>query len=277
MDETKLAGVYCIRNIINGKVYIGSAATSFRHRWNCHRSDLRLGKNRSTLLQRAWNKYGESSFEFTILIICEKHECIKHEQFFINKYDSSNPNIGYNISPTAGSSLGVKQSEETIKKISENTKKQYANPATRANIIAARKRRFDDPNERKKASELFRSILSRPGVKDKIIAARKLKFSNPLERQKHGEKIRDSLNNSVTKKKMSESAKRRPKFSDETRKKMSIASKAKAISPETRKKMAASATGKKRSIESRERMSKAYFAAQARKKLRLTKKQLILF
>ena len=67
-DIPRKSGIYQIRNLVNGKVYVGSAV-NLQHRRREHRSDLRNGNHHSIKLQRAYNKYGESSFAFEILEI----------------------------------------------------------------------------------------------------------------------------------------------------------------------------------------------------------------
>src|SRR3970040_1255088 len=54
-------GVYKILNVMNGKVYVGSAA-NFKSRWKFHLGQLRYGNHHSITLQRAYNKYGERNF-----------------------------------------------------------------------------------------------------------------------------------------------------------------------------------------------------------------------
>ena len=57
-----ISGIYIIRNLINGNVYIGSAVRiDSRKRQHLHK--LRSGKHENGHLQKAWNKYGEDSFE----------------------------------------------------------------------------------------------------------------------------------------------------------------------------------------------------------------------
>ena len=60
--EKARAGIYKIINILNGKVYIGSAK-NFQHRWSRHVSALNLDKHENLHLQNAWNKYGSSNFK----------------------------------------------------------------------------------------------------------------------------------------------------------------------------------------------------------------------
>lgn len=113
----KSKGVYRIVNNINGKLYIGSTGSKggFNKRWSYHLTDLRQNKHHSRHLQRAWNKYGEESFIFEILEIIEdftKETLLIREQHYLDLYKSYDVNLGYNICKIAGSSLGVKKTEE---------------------------------------------------------------------------------------------------------------------------------------------------------------------
>jgi len=106
------SGIYQIENQVNGKRYIGSAA-NLRRRWARHLNDLRRGEHHNRYLQRAFDKYGEEAFVFFILENIEPENLIVREQRYL---DTFNPE--YNISPTAGSSLGVRYTEETCAKMS---------------------------------------------------------------------------------------------------------------------------------------------------------------
>lgn len=58
--------IYFITNKESGKRYVGSTI-NYNSRISKHKSLLRKNKHHSFLLQRAWNKYGESSFTFEII------------------------------------------------------------------------------------------------------------------------------------------------------------------------------------------------------------------
>jgi group I intron endonuclease len=118
----RIAGIYKIESKINPKrVYIGSAI-NISNRWTHHLFDLRKNKHHSIKLQRHYNKYGEADLSFSILIGCEKEDLIKIEQYFIDAYKPY-----FNSSPTAGSSIGVKHTEEFKKKISEAGRGRISN------------------------------------------------------------------------------------------------------------------------------------------------------
>lgn len=75
-------------------------------------------KHCNILLQRAWNKYWNVSFEFEILELCCEEDLIKSEQKWLDLTQCFKIEIGYNLTPTAGNSKGVKHSEETRKRMS---------------------------------------------------------------------------------------------------------------------------------------------------------------
>lgn len=102
-----ISGIYKIENMINGKVYIGSAVNIARRR-NTHLSTLKHNKHENIILQQAYNKYGSEAFKFEILeIITDKSLLIIREQYYLNLYRCFKKKYGYNICPNAYSSLGV--------------------------------------------------------------------------------------------------------------------------------------------------------------------------
>jgi len=118
-------GVYQIRNLLNSKLYIGSAAgQGFNNRWGLHLKQLVENKHHSRHLQRAWNKYGLESFIFEILELCKPSLCLEREQHYLDTVLFANCNdqrfheLGYNICRVAGSMLGVKRSKEFCERIS---------------------------------------------------------------------------------------------------------------------------------------------------------------
>lgn len=113
------SGIYQIRSLNNGKIYIGSAV-NFRNRARKHFNLLKLNKHHSIYLQRSYNMYKNENFVFEILENVEKTRLFEREQYYI---DNLNPE--YNMAPTAGSSLGRKATEETKARISKKRKELY--------------------------------------------------------------------------------------------------------------------------------------------------------
>ena len=166
------SGIYKITNTLNGHRYVGSAV-SLTRRWNKHRSDFRKGIN-SPHLQHAWDKYGEGAFEFHVIGTCAEEDLLRLEQECI---DHLRPE--YNISPTAGSSLGVSRSLETRAKMSvakKGKKKAPFSPEARANMSAAQIGRTHPPETRAKigaARKGKKRAPFSPETRAKIGAARK--------------------------------------------------------------------------------------------------------
>lgn len=110
------SGIYKIICKTNGKIYIGSAV-NLGKRKSSHFETLTKGSHKNKHLQSAFKKYGICNFVFEIIEIVEdKKLLIAREQHWITQTNCFDKKIGFNICPIAGSSLGVKHSEETRKK-----------------------------------------------------------------------------------------------------------------------------------------------------------------
>ena len=116
---SKKSGIYQIRNLVNGKVYVGSAV-NLRARMQSHFGELKNNKHNNRHLQRAYDKYGLDKFVFEVLEYVEKDMLLEREQYYIDTLNAVKE--GYNLSPTAGSLLGFKLSEEAKTKISKGNK-----------------------------------------------------------------------------------------------------------------------------------------------------------
>lgn len=110
------SGIYSIENKTNGKTYIGSSV-NLKRRLNCHQVLLSTNRHPNQKLQRSWNKHGSENFVIEVLEYLQptKEILLAREQHWIELLDVVA--TGYNILPTAGSSLGTKLSEETRAKM----------------------------------------------------------------------------------------------------------------------------------------------------------------
>lgn len=90
------SGVYAIRNVINGKLYIGSTV-DFRRRRSHHYSYLQRNVHGNPHLQHAWNTHGKDSFEFLVLERCAPELLIVRESAWVTHYNTMDAAYGYNL------------------------------------------------------------------------------------------------------------------------------------------------------------------------------------
>lgn len=118
-------GIYCIRNLINGKVYVGQGQYVARRLYE-HKYHLERNSDKATALQRAVNKYGLDNFEFAVLEMCPLEVINEREIFWIAELDSHNKNHGYNLSTGGESGLrGYKFPPEFGAKVSASKLAQH--------------------------------------------------------------------------------------------------------------------------------------------------------
>lgn len=92
----KIAGIYKITNLIDGKIYIGQTV-NYEKRKRSHKSHLLNNKHCNSHLQRAFNKYGEDSFKIELIQKCDIDELDDLEKFYIEKYNCCDEDYGYNM------------------------------------------------------------------------------------------------------------------------------------------------------------------------------------
>lgn len=101
--------IYLIENQLNGHKYIGKHSGTGRNYFGS-----------GTALQNAVKKYGKSNFTKTILEYCDQDILSEREIFWIKEYNTYE-GVGYNLTPGGeGWTVGMKHSNETIKKLNEN-------------------------------------------------------------------------------------------------------------------------------------------------------------
>ncbi len=124
LNLPKESGIYQIRNKVNGKLYIGSSK-NIRDRYLHHLSLLRYGNHHSIVLQRAWNKYKEENFDWSVLMLCPEKDLLIREQ---EMFDSLKPQ--YNRTHIASCAVKthtkktrIKMSKNRIKSITPEVRK----------------------------------------------------------------------------------------------------------------------------------------------------------
>jgi len=131
--KSKKGGVYQIKNLKNGKIYIGSAKC-FQVRASQHQTQLKNQKHSNKHLQASWNKYGSKNFLFEVLEVVEgdKGERFRIEQKYIDKLIKEGKwEQTFNFKKKAVQkerSCFSKTPEETRNKLSKASKKNWQDP-----------------------------------------------------------------------------------------------------------------------------------------------------
>lgn len=113
--------IYKIKNLINGKIYIGQSSNPER-RWQDHINNYNPKDN--SLISKAIKKYGVQNFSFDIIGWFDDYN--DKEKYYINYYNSVRP-YGYNIQlggeepphPSGEDHPCAKIDEKTARKIQE--------------------------------------------------------------------------------------------------------------------------------------------------------------
>ena len=139
-----ICGVYCIENTDTHKKYIGQSK-NIQKRWTEHKWSLNNNVHDNDYLQKAWNKYGEDSFTFSILEECNIQQLDAREIYYIQYFKTHERKNGYNLRGGGGRvgdmapevieklsgknnpMFGKHHTEETKKKLSDMRKGVYAN------------------------------------------------------------------------------------------------------------------------------------------------------
>ena len=117
----KRCGIYCIKNKVTKDVYVGQSK-NVKDRISSHRTRLKYNNHlysngEPTILQKAWNKYGEENFEFKIIEFCNEENLNDREIYWINKFgcNRSITGKGYNLNNGgAGTHIGCQNGKGTI-------------------------------------------------------------------------------------------------------------------------------------------------------------------
>lgn len=131
--------IYLIQGI-NG-TYIGQSI-NYKKRWETHKTRLRNNTHENRYLQRAWNKYGESAFEFKV--IQEYNETTKEklteaELFWRDTYRNAGVNLFNMAEPGLSPTLGCKLSDKHRKNLSKAQKGRVTSEKTKKKLSLAMK------------------------------------------------------------------------------------------------------------------------------------------
>jgi len=118
-NAMKICGIYGIKNLSNGKIYIGQSL-DVKSRKRKHFAALTRGDHTNEHLQRAFSIYGKDNFEFHVLEEVSEAMLDIRESAWIAYYKTNQYQFGYNMDTGGGCNRHL--SEEICKKISDSKK-----------------------------------------------------------------------------------------------------------------------------------------------------------
>lgn len=184
--------IYEIRNIINGKRYIG-CSKDITTRFNKHKSRLNNNKHKNSYLQNAYNKYGKANFEYNILFkLNSESKMYEKEKELI----SENDNL-YNLAEGGlGGDTFTNRSEEskavTREKLSKTSK--ISNEKNKSLHSENTTKLWQDDGYREKVLKGVRENAKKPEYRDKLSKGVKKVLEDPKMREKWSE-VKKGKNN----------------------------------------------------------------------------------
>lgn len=160
-SELNQPGIYLIRNIINGLIYIGKSINLYKRK--SQYNSICNGNMPSKLYNKRFInhlfKFGKNNFEFIVLEILPYDDEIlaNREYYWINYYKSYDKLIGYNLAIDSSTKSIV--SEETRQKISTRLKKEWKSGIR--NNHGSKLKKSWQYRDRNQQSQLFSKSLTK--------------------------------------------------------------------------------------------------------------------
>jgi group I intron endonuclease len=171
-----------------GKIYVGVTTRTLEERKLEHKSDAKNRVNNCNYFYNAIRKYGFDSFTWAIVAETEDMDLLNTlEIFYIDLFDSTNRNNGYNLKSggfngrhseeskrkMSEALKGKKHSKEHCRKLAEANKNRIFSKETRRKISEAKRGKKFSKEHRQKISESLKGIPKSEETKKKISEANK--------------------------------------------------------------------------------------------------------
>ncbi len=161
--DLKKTGIYCIKNLINNKVYIGKSINIYeRIRNHINRLNKEsIDENRHLI--KSWKKYGRDNFQYIVLEYLETDENLlkERELYWMKKLNSLNREFGYNLREDTSTNCIV--SKETRELQSINRLQKYKdNPDLLIKMSEVTKKFWkENPDKLKIMSEKVKILITK--------------------------------------------------------------------------------------------------------------------
>ncbi|MFX1258991.1 MAG: hypothetical protein ACFFAN_14125, partial [Promethearchaeota archaeon] len=264
-EERPYGYIYLATNKENGKKYVGQTVSSrwkehqdcVEERWKEEVGDAYRKQNRGEELRYIENaiiKYGPENFDLKQQDVAySQKELDEKERKWVNEYDSTNPDKGYNL--TEGGRGGT-PSKEVIEKLSQVSSEKWQEKKYQEKQLKERQERAKDPEWLDKMSEINRERAKDPKFIEKISEINRERAKDPEWLKKMTEINRERAKDPKFIEKMTEINRERAK-DPEYQKKMSNSLKEKWQEPEYQKSVSKGVSKKWQEPEYRERQMRA--------------------
>ena len=112
--------IYCHENKINGKKYIGQSCQTSEKRWNSGYGYMNCPRFYSAIQHYGWDNFTHIILEENL----SSQEANEREKYYINLYNTLNPENGYNL-VEGGNSLSEYWKKEYNRKLQSEKRKEY--------------------------------------------------------------------------------------------------------------------------------------------------------
>ena len=198
-DQKSKMGIYQIRCLVDGRIYVGSTI-NFSQRWKEHKRLLNRDKHWSRLLQKAWDEYGSRNFIWEILeYVYDPNVLLMIEDEYIRRLKSANRRFGFNLKPSS-----ERMSEESRRKLSDTMTGRK-----RKKFSEEHKRKISESNLGRKWSEESKQKMSEARIGMKYSDESKEKMGKHRIGKKHSEETKQKMREARLGKKHSEESKQR--------------------------------------------------------------------
>jgi group I intron endonuclease len=167
-DRNK-SGIYCIRNLVNNKIYIGKAKDIYNRIAN-HNYAIKIQDitRINPYLLNSYIKYGKDNFEYIVVeyLPLDENLLSERELYWIEKFEATNKEKGYNL--RLDSSTGMITHKSTSEKISKRLKQEWKDGKR--------------SNHGKKLSENWKTNELRVKKQSKLLSSIKTKYKYFVEK-----------------------------------------------------------------------------------------------
>lgn len=178
------SGIYRIRNVKDGKIYIGQGA-DILSRWRQHRHALSKGNHTNRKLQSAWNYHGPDSFVFELVKECTS-EVIGDEE--IAALAEVPKELQYNLGAAGYSpTIGIVKTEENRLTVS---RAGGGRPFFAKNLTTGEVRRFEHAGKKQlegtgfKKEKIYRCLYNQTDSHQGHLFYYDPHYTSPLRKEK---------------------------------------------------------------------------------------------